>query len=320
MKSVLILTYRDDPHSEAVCRHLDEQRIQHFRLDTDKLSTDYRITFDSKNLEFTISTDNECLVLDPSWNIWNRRVINPEVEDVNNHSLKEIIYDETKATWRGLMTSHSGVIINNPASNYRANSKINQLIFAQGFGNGIIVPDTLITNDQDELIKFYAEQNGKICFKLQKGATVQKDGGYFAVYTNLVDREALKYIHLIKKHPHLFQRYHEKLHEVRVVTIGSNCIGTAIYSQESERSRVDFRRYDFVNVPYKHIDLPKNVSEFCVAMLKNYGLNFGVFDFIYSDNEEYVFLELNPNGQWLWLEERSGYSISKELSDYLTTV
>lgn len=52
-------------------------------------------------------------------------------------------------------------------------------------------------------------------------------------------------------------------------------------------------------------------------MLKHYGLHFGVFDFIKSKKGEDVFLELNPNGQWLWLELKSGFNITKSVAENL---
>ena len=95
-------------------------------------------------------------------------------------------------------------------------------------------------------------------------------------------------------------------------------MGVAIYSQESEISRIDYRRYDF-NVPYKALELPTKIQDFCLSMTRHYGLHFGAFDFIVTKKEKnFVFLELNPNGQWLWLEQLSGFPISRSLAAYLT--
>ena len=94
-------------------------------------------------------------------------------------------------------------------------------------------------------------------------------------------------------------------------------MGTAIYSQDSELSKVDYRRYDF-NVSYRSVKLPGKVEYFCRLMLQGNRLRFGTFDFIYSKDGNYFFLELNPNGQWLWLEQLTDLKISKVLANYLT--
>jgi hypothetical protein len=52
-------------------------------------------------------------------------------------------------------------------------------------------------------------------------------------------------------------------------------------------------------------------------IIKHYGLSFGEIDFIRNKNGDYVFLEINPNGQWLWLELKSGYNLTKDVADNL---
>jgi len=165
----------------------------------------------------------------------------------------------------------------------------------------------------------YALNDENICFKLQKGAIVDLNDEKYSVMTNLITEQDIKEDDLMRQCPHLFQRYFDKEYEVRVTAIGDKITGTAIHSQESDLSKVDYRRYDFT-VSYRSIQLPKYVEEFCYLMLKHYELHFGAFDFIVTKKDkEFVFLELNPNGQWLWLEQLSGFKISKVLADYLVS-
>ena len=115
----------------------------------------------------------------------------------------------------------------------------------------------------------------------------------------------------------LFQEYIDKDFEIRIISTDRTSTGIAIHSQDSDISRVDYRRYDFENVKYIPIKLPESVKTFCSRMLTHYGLHFGASDFIYSKDGKYFFLELNPNGQWLWLEEQSGYNLTKEVAENL---
>lgn len=92
---------------------------------------------------------------------------------------------------------------------------------------------------------------------------------------------------------------------------------TTIHSQASKQCMIDYRKYDFDNVKYEKVNLPNNVTEFCLALIKNYGLSFGEIDMIYTKKGEYVFLEINPNGQWLWLEIKSGYNLTKDVAENL---
>ena len=65
------------------------------------------------------------------------------------------------------------------------------------------------------------------------------------------------------------------------------------------------------------MELPENIRQFCLAFLQRMKLNFGCFDFIVTPEVEYVFLECNPNGQWLWIEMETGYDISKIMANNL---
>ncbi|MDX1829283.1 MAG: hypothetical protein R3342_07025 [Lutibacter sp.] len=237
--------------------------------------------------------------------------MNPDVEKGLPKDVSNMIFEETERTWDGLLFSHKGKVINRPENHFFANNKIDQLNYALCNTENIVVPDTIITNNPKDVESFFKKHNGNICFKLQKGVIIKSGDDYQTIYTNKVTKKDLENINLVKSHPCQFQEYIEKNYEIRIIATDFEQIGIAIHSQESELSQVDFRRYDFDNVPYNHIELPKNIKHFCLKMIKHYGLHFGVFDFIYSANEEFVFLELNPNGQWLWLQLKSGYDLTQ---------
>ena len=242
--------------------------------------------------------------------------MNPDTRKGLPRSLQDIIFDETEKTWDGLLMSHDGKVINRPQNHYYANNKIDQIRFASQFKD-IIIPDTIVTNDPEEVRKFYDRNKGNICFKLHKGAIVESPEGHLTIYTNKVKPENMDNVELVSSHPCLFQEYIDKKFEIRIIATDRDCVGIAIHSQDSEVSKIDFRRYDFDNVLYNHISVSQNVKDFCSKMLKHYQLHFGVFDFIKSINNKDVFLELNPNGQWLWLELKSGFNLTKIVAENL---
>ncbi len=52
----------------------------------------------------------------------------------------------------------------------------------------------------------------------------------------------------------------------------------------------------------------------CLLFLQHFNLNFGCFDFIVDKNGNYIFLECNTNGQWMWLEEEAKLPISAAIA------
>ncbi len=314
MEKVLVLSYEEDPHADYVCKHLNEANVDTFRVHTDKLIGNYKITFDSQRGFYTIENGERKEVIDQNWNIWNRRVLDPEIPADMPKELCDIVLTETERTWEGLLFAHKGRVVNRPQANYNANNKVDQLLFVQRYGKGIVIPETLLTNDPSCLVAFY-QKHPKISHKMQKAPIVKRNDEYFTVYNNIVGSEQIAHADLIVKNPSLFQEYIDKAYELRITATERKIIGIAIHSQLSQLSKIDFRRYDFDNVLYEKVDLPEHVTQFCSDLLQHYGLHFGEIDMIYTKDGKYVFLEINPNGQWLWLQLKSGYNLTKDVAE-----
>ena len=317
MKNILILSHDKDPHAITVGNALKKKNIPFFYFITEDLPTSYNISFDSKYLNYTIENKDTTINLDGNWNIWNRRILDPKFPDGININLAEIIVGETRKTWEALLESHKGRVISKPSAINLANNKLTQLEFVKRNTQEIYIPDTIVTNDPKKVKFFYETHCGNICFKLHRSNSVKFENEEYIVYTNKLKLEDLLSIENVRANPSMFQEYIDKEYELRITVIGNEVIPIAIHSQDSEISKVDFRRYDFDKVKYEYKKVPDDVSNLCLAITKHYGLNFGAFDFIKDKQGRYVFLELNPNGQWLWLEQLSGYKISEVLADYL---
>ena len=96
------------------------------------------------------------------------------------------------------------------------------------------------------------------------------------------------------------QNYIEKQFELRVTVVGNRFFSCKIDSQilDDDKGKIDWRQgYDY-GLKHEVFDLPQHIKDKCLQFLNRLGLHFGCFDFIYTPNGEYVFLECNPNGQW----------------------
>lgn len=82
------------------------------------------------------------------------------------------------------------------------------------------------------------------------------------------------------------------------------------------KNKIDWR-LDYQNHKYTLIACPENVIRKCYQMMTDFNLIFGAFDFIVTPENEWIFLEVNPNGQWLWLEQSLSLDISKKILDNL---
>ncbi len=119
--------------------------------------------------------------------------------------------------------------------------------------------------------------------------------------------------------PSLIQEYIDKKIEIRTYFIANLFYSMAIFSQKNEKTKVDFKDYDKNKpnrlVPFK---LPNNIISKLKKLMTKLNLNSGSIDMIYSTKNEYVFLEVNPLGQFDWLSYNCNYYIERKLANMLS--
>ena len=99
--------------------------------------------------------------------------------------------------------------------------------------------------------------------------------------------------------------------------VGDQHFVCRIESQHSMRAMVDWRRYDILHTPHCSMDAPDHIRFRIQKLMSELGINFGALDFIVTPSDEWVFLEVNPVGQWLWIEDLTGMKISDAIAQWL---
>ena len=118
----------------------------------------------------------------------------------------------------------------------------------------------------------------------------------------------------------MFQEYIPKKTEFRVTIIGNKIHSAEIHSQQSSKTKYDWRNYDdFSKTPYIKSELPNEISTKLFKTMKKFNLNFGACDLIKTPEDEFVFLEINPNGRWWWIQELTGMNIASDIAKYLAS-
>jgi glutathione synthase/RimK-type ligase-like ATP-grasp enzyme len=125
------------------------------------------------------------------------------------------------------------------------------------------------------------------------------------------------YAEAIRFGPVIVQEYVAKRVELRVTVVGRAVFAAEIHSQESNHARFDWRRYDLGSTRHEVHRLPAVVADRCVEIVGRLGLRYGAIDLILTPDGRYVFLEVNPTGQWLWIEKATGLPIGDALCDLL---
>lgn len=234
---------------------------------------------------------------------------------ISDKAQKSFIEAERSAFLNWFWESLNCFWVSKPSNIKKAESKISQLCIAPKLG--FKIPKTIITNNPEDVRRFYHECGGDIINKTLIKGMVEHDGKTMAIYTHRIEEKHLDMLESIRLVPCVFQERVEKKLELRITVVGNQVFAAEIHSQISQKTRDDWRRYDIDNTPHKIHNLPPIIKKSCIDLARYYGLAFGAIDMIITPNEDYVFLEINPNGQWLWIERLTGFPISEAIADIL---
>jgi hypothetical protein len=198
-----------------------------------------------------------------------------------------------------------------------AYNKLHQLAIAGQLG--FTVPRTLVTNSPKRFIEFYEECDSQVVSKHAAVLPAARDGEDCMRFTYPVHRRNAAGYQSIRYAPVIFQEEIPKKLELRVTVVAAKVFSAAIQSQDSRFLRHDWRHYhDFGESKYySEHTLPEKIEGICVRLVEALGLCFGAMDLIVTPADEYVFLEINPNGQWLWIEQFTGLAIGDAIAELL---
>ncbi|MEV4113714.1 MvdC/MvdD family ATP grasp protein [Nonomuraea sp. NPDC049695] len=201
------------------------------------------------------------------------------------------------------------------ADELRAHNKIFHL--ARAIELGFSVPDTTYTNDPAELAGAYEAAEGRLVAKQIAAERFRVDGAPHRAYTTVVTRRHLTSRHRVQHEPVILQPYVDKHVELRVIVVGERAFAAEIDASASTAARDDWRHYDNDRVRYGPHELPAEVAWRCARLVADVGLTYAALDLIVTPGGEYVFLELNSNGAWGFVELWAGLPVSDAIAGWL---
>jgi hypothetical protein len=317
---ILILTEPADVHANRVVEKLQERGANFVRFNPAQLPTKAELSLlypKTGRVQHTLRTDGKLIDLNTVRSVWYRR---PRAsiahEYITDKPIRDCVEGECQNfvddVWNSLdclyVPAHHAVI-------QRAQLKASQLKVAGALG--FELPPTLFTNSPKDFIEFYRQCNGNIVSKLAGISFYRAVGPGFTRYTEVVSKRDVGYANAVRHCPIIFQAYVPKRIELRITVVGEAVFAAEIHSQRSNHTRHDYRRYDENETLYLPHELPRDIEQRCRHLVGQLGLCYGAIDMVVTPDERYVFLEINSNGQYLWIELATGLPISDAICDLL---
>lgn len=321
---LLIYSCQDDLHVDAVIRNLASRRpdIGVIRVNSDNLATNTEFCFHWSSVgEFRKRTlrlvDSGVSSSDVAV-IWYRKPgipnHHPALVDPNAQQCSSTEYRELLRALPGLFPSATWV--NDYWQMQRYSIKANQISIARHAG--LSIPETVISNDID-VIRDLAKRHGEIIVKpLAYTGFVINERQYscFTSPLTLSDLAQFRKIDLDFA-PAIFQQRINKVQELRVTVIGSEVYACEIQTLPHTLENIDWRIDGIVDLPHRIVDIPQQIADSCIQVLDLMHLRFGAFDIIKDDSDTYYFLEVNPNGQYYWIELLTGAPLTEAMTSLI---
>lgn len=310
--SVLIIAQEDDVHTRAVVREVEQ-------LGRDVVTADlsHFPNRSSLNVRYSCCGHRTVMLdiqgrkhdLSEFGSVWWRRPQQAQISgEIGSEAHRQFAANECAEALAGVWYSLEAFWVNDPAKDQVAHRKVMQLRLAQQLGFDL--PDTLITNDPAEA-KHFIDSHGYRDV-VYKAFSATED---MWRETRRFRPEELNLLDQVKYAPVIFQQYVEAQYDIRITLVGDEIFAAAIHSQETSYP-TDFRM-DMANAKITPVELPASVQERLRKYRRALGLEYGAVDMRLRPDGKYVFLEINPAGQWLFIEEATQQPIAAAMARLL---
>lgn len=253
-------------------------------------------------LSWELRTSGEPPIVPPFDGFWMRRPAAPRLPEGLHPADRPVAERETRDHLSGLywLAAPDAFWVNPLASRGRAESKAVQLSEAARLG--FTVPPTLLSNDPARIRAFLAAHRGRAIYKPHYPAGWTGASTTAVLGTSEVTADDLPEDGLLRATPGIFQARIDKAYELRVTAFGAFLAAARLDTQAVPEARLDSRAGGN-RLPIRPAELSPPLARCCFDLLDRLGIVFGCFDLAVTPQGEHVFFEVNPAGQFLWIEE-----------------
>lgn len=310
---IFLVTNKRDITTDFVVLELQRRDLPFMRLNSEELPASKMTVRPGAPGNWSLSLGDDQVQLGDVTGAYYRRPGTPEPVGTPEPATEDYIVAEWSAIMRSLSNVLEGRWLNSPFAILRAEDKPRQLELALALG--FDVPETLIGNDLETVAPFVAA--GERIAKPLRNALIERGPIGEVLFTSRLGALGAEDGAAVAAAPVIYQREVRKAFDIRATVIGKRTFAVAIHSQSHEETEVDWRRGARLDVEHEVIELPKPLAARCVALTEALGLRYGAIDLIRDTTGRDWFLEINPNGQWAWIERRTGVPLAAAIVDAL---
>ncbi len=318
--TILLVTRSADAHcTPRVHDILKARGLDVARFDTDLFPGPARlVTAETGPARGRLILPDRAVDLEAITAVWHRRMsLGGALPATMDPAMRHAAIVESRALLDEVFEHLPAFALDPIAAHRSAAGKQRQLAVAAEVG--LRVPRTRFTNDPDAVRALVEACPGGVVTKMMHRFDLPTDGGSATLYTSVLDDDDIAALDDgLELCPMTFQEHIPKARELRVVAVGPRLWTGAIESPKHAGAEVDWRREGAELIDaWAPVELPRVVGERIRRLMGQLGLIYGAIDLIVTPEGEHVFLEVNPGGEYFWLEDHCGFEISAAIADRL---
>jgi glutathione synthase/RimK-type ligase-like ATP-grasp enzyme len=268
-------------------------RTVSFSLDTQRITAEFRPR----------SSPDTLLLADARAVWWRRPFAKQTIQNSSDVNEERFVNQECRAAyWGAMLVAFKGKWVSAPEATIRASNKIFQLSVAKDIG--FRIPKTIVSQSRTEVLSFYESCRRQVIVKSLVGIENPM------LFTRRLSNPKALGENAYSNCPAIFQELIPGHRHMRLSCFGDKAFAALIESEE-----LDWRPN--LNVPVYNYDVPPDLHDKARSMLRKLGLEMGVFDLKETPEGEWVWLEVNPQGQFLFLEPSTHIPLAEYFTDFL---
>jgi hypothetical protein len=309
MSNALIVTHENDLHALLVQDELQRRHnISCQILEFDRLPITGGLSWSTHGdtEAFVAGRGGECIDITKVHVVWWRRFRGGPFQTPGpvSHAAQDLIEKDSRAAIEGLLLdSFRGSWVSRPEATRRADNKLVQLRAAQQAG--MRIPRTLVSQDPDAIRRFCAKLGNRVVAKPVRGTHLAATVTVHMTESLLDSEESLRVC------PAIYQELVEGTAHLRV-----HCFGSTVCAVQIDSRDLDWRPN--LNVPMKCVALSRRLTRQLQHVLEILDLKMGIFDLKVDPDGTVFWLEVNPQGQFLFLEALVPVDLVAPLAAFLS--
>lgn len=310
---LLILSNKWDVSVDFVIKECQKRKLSYLRLNTEDLINGHASISVDEELKVTLAIKGREYDLNSTTtSIWCRRPGKVYEFNIDNEkptaAVQKFVHEQWIIWLEALSLLNNAYWMNEPSASARMENKAIQLDHARKAGFNI--PRTIITNSAEKVREYFSGEQRRIVAKALYSPLIEEPDQDYFIFTTSIELEDLVDSE-VAVCPSIFQERLSPKRDFRVTVIENEVLAVEVKLDNPEASDVDWRKLESA-VSYEKVALPPGINNLCANYVKTAGLSFGAIDLVECKGT-YYFLEINPSGEWGWLQKQIGLPVAESL-------